>query len=182
VSSLRSRREDDEKAENFTDEGLNFPSVNELRYAGHHFLLAISSIEQKKQAENFQQAANHAKRAVYDACEEILLYCNQAIRKFDKDYATVIVADIVPNYFEIKATADKASELLEEGRAAYEEREQFFEVAERHVDVSIENVKMLQNSRSELNKKLRDEKKKTWSIMIMLATLLLAVVALIIQG
>ncbi len=58
-----------------TSDGVVIPSINELRYFGYHLLQAILDEHDSEQInEQLKKAESHAKRAIYDASESIVLY------------------------------------------------------------------------------------------------------------
>jgi len=48
---------------------LTIPAINELRYAGYHFIRAGSANNDETRAENVSKAVKYCKRVMYDAVE-----------------------------------------------------------------------------------------------------------------
>jgi hypothetical protein len=78
---------------------LSIPSINELRYAGHHILNAIQEDESQKILRELDKANRHTKRAYYDAVESVLLYSLDEIKIFDNEYKIIPeTLDVIDNY------------------------------------------------------------------------------------
>ncbi len=60
--------------EQITSEGVLIPSINQLRYAGHHIVRSLLSDDAKEPQAERVKAINHVKRAIYDIDESLLIY------------------------------------------------------------------------------------------------------------
>lgn len=95
---------------------IPIPAHNELRYAGHHFLQAISDDVELVDEEQLRRAKNHCERAMYEAAEAGILSALDSIRTFRLDYKDVVVGDVVGGYTEKLVSAKRAQDLLARGR------------------------------------------------------------------
>ena len=75
LSSLFQRAEKSVKKAEHIDDGIIIPSINELRYFGYHILIAMQNENNREEVlSEFKKAEGHAKRAIYDASEAIVLF------------------------------------------------------------------------------------------------------------
>jgi hypothetical protein len=91
-------------------EGLDIPSINELRYFGWHLLKALT----KNNLEELNKAKNHAKRAIFDACEAQIVSNLTAIEKFQDDYRIVNVSEVLRNYSDLMVSAETAKVFIQD--------------------------------------------------------------------
>ena len=86
-------------AEILTDDlqGILFPAVNELRYAGFHAAKALL-LEDRAQEESYVSALRHCYRACYDALDIQIQYCLTECRRFQNEYRLISISDVVKNY------------------------------------------------------------------------------------
>lgn len=80
-------------------DGLDIPSINQLRYVAHHLLKAL--IKDTGTAE-IDKAINHAQRSLFDAHEAHSIGVLSSINKFMVDYQLVNVPVVLPKYIAIK--------------------------------------------------------------------------------
>ena len=71
-------------------QGLLFPAVNELRYAGFHASKALT-LDGDDQKEAYESAERHCRRACYDAIDVQIQYCLCECRRFQNDYRLVLI-------------------------------------------------------------------------------------------
>ncbi|MCB1699544.1 MAG: hypothetical protein H6985_02630 [Pseudomonadales bacterium] len=80
---------------------LSVPSINELRYCGHHLVKALErGADAEKQGEELKKAFRHCKRASFDAVELGIIRKLEIIRTFEYDYRKSLVTDVWPDYVE----------------------------------------------------------------------------------
>lgn len=134
------------------------PAHNELRYAGHHYLKARSDDGTDTDLDQLQRAIAHCQRAAYEAADAGIMSALDMIHIFMNDYRRIVVADIVPNYGEIKRTSREAQRLLSQAREhtgdvpiVNEEYRQMFLILKEHVEA-------LEDHRDELNKRIQNER------------------------
>ncbi len=63
---------------------VQIPAINELRYAGHDVLLAITD-DGAVDIEAFGKAKSHCERAMYEAAEAGIMFCLDSHRGLQKD-------------------------------------------------------------------------------------------------
>ena len=81
-------------------EGLAFPPVNELRYAGQHLCRALVETDDGAKEKHYQDALGHCRRASYDALEILLSYYLERCIKFQDDYRQVVITDVLKSYLD----------------------------------------------------------------------------------
>lgn len=155
-------------------EGLIFPAVNELRYAGNHLIQALNESEFSSQMANYEKALRHCERSVYDIFDAEILFCIRKLDTFIDDYRMILIGEVIPDYQECcrqidqirlkrdRDAAPKNWENLESDLAGLQEIRQKFEVA-----------------RPELNKKvqctIRERRRFTLSIALTILGILVSV-------
>ena len=97
---------------------ISIPAHNELRYAGHHFLQAISDDVELVDGEQLRRAKNHCERAMYEAAEAGIISALDSIRAFRQDYKDIVVGDVLGGYADKLVLAKRAQELLARGCSA----------------------------------------------------------------
>jgi len=78
-------------------QGLLFPAVNELRYAGCHAAKALA-LEGDDQKSAYESALRHCQRACYDAFDIQIQFCVGQCRMFQEDYKLVVISAVIPDY------------------------------------------------------------------------------------
>lgn len=113
-------------------EDLNIPSINELRYVGHHLCKAFSEgISVAAQAEEFKRAQRHAERASYDAIELGIIAQLEAIRDFQLDTKNDDLSKTWPNYIDDMEKVESAKKFILE-HSVSRERENYFADCSAH--------------------------------------------------
>lgn len=112
IFDLFSRAEQTIKLVENLGEGLTFPAVNQLRYAGQHLLKSDCADNENSKEEHLKKAKYHCQRAIYDASEIGVIHYLEEIRIFQDDYKQVVVTDIVLNYSDTLKKAKKAREFI----------------------------------------------------------------------
>ncbi len=171
--------------ENLEDGGLPLPAINQLRYVAFHLLRAENIVEDKIKDEELRKAKNHCQRAIYDAIEIGIIHLLDKIKVFQMDYKLVSIVDIVPSYIPICKRADEITYFLSEAsRRSIEDhsnnRGDYYEKSNELFNELQENVKLLDYSRPELNKKLQ-KSRITFiiSISALIASFLSVIIAII---
>ena len=117
--------------EQITSEGVLIPSINQLRYAGHHIVRSLLSDDAKERQAERVKAINHVKRAIYDIDESLLIYYIESAVCFKEKYNdSGFVTGVVTDYPEKLATLDEANksiQQLRENNNNYQDREQFYQ-------------------------------------------------------
>jgi hypothetical protein len=152
------------------NEGLAFPSVNQLRYAGFHIASALKETDLAEQEEQWKRATRHCQRAIYDASEMALVYCLEEYKSFKIDYKTVDVSPSVPDYLDIVKKIRETQELIKSTDCAT--REDKYDDCQRYFKEVKPLIDRLNDARSELNKRLKIQRRKVWfAIFTILITL-----------
>ena len=152
-----------------TGQGADIPAVNELRYAGHHVLQSIVANEAKNIAardEQLVKAMKHCARALYDVYDSAVFYRLSQFSNFQQDYATVDVAESVPDYAEIVRRIQGALARLRNARLAQSDRSSFYTAVVECYPQLEQDVECLESARDELNKVLgrqREQKVRLWA-------------------
>ncbi|MGL6226602.1 MAG: hypothetical protein ACRC10_08245 [Thermoguttaceae bacterium] len=167
--------------ENETIQGLIFPSVDQLRYAGFHFVqsqkLQISGKSDsgnEKFKQQIEKAINHCRRSIYDTNDAIIQFLMGECRQFQSDYRNTVVSTIVTTYMDDCSNLENVK--CELSRASRYEltNEQLIGWKTGLVEISAR----WNRSREELNKVLRADLKKARDSVIMLAGVIIAAVTL----
>lgn len=141
--------------------GLSFPAVNQLRYAGRHFIDSADLGSDEDRDEQLRRAKRHCQRAIYDAMDIGIDFCVSKIELFKSDYRKVTVTDIIPSYIEIIQKTEEAHNFIEQARTDSDCRENYYVEAEEHYDVLRGFLPLLDIARQELNKKLNKQFKQS---------------------
>jgi hypothetical protein len=96
--------------------GIVIPSINELRYFGYHILKALI-VEEDHAPElvsrEIEKAKGHAKRAIYDASEALIVYYLEKAANFHTRHeSSACVTDVLPNYVEELQQLERISSVL----------------------------------------------------------------------
>lgn len=113
-------------------EDLNIPSINELRYAGHHLCKALKAeIDQDDQAEELKRALRHCHRASYDAVELGIIAQLETIRDFQRSSSGADITKHWPDYLENMQTVEAGQKFIQQ-QSVKRERESYFEGCNAH--------------------------------------------------
>ena len=131
---------------------ISIPAINELRYAGHHLLKALTSDDGEVFKRELRKTESHCQRAIYEASESGILYFLGLVNEFAGDFKDVSITQVIPDYVSILSLAKKAREQLSAGRLNRDSAEKqaadymttFHQLAEK--------IELLDVSRGELNK------------------------------
>ena len=131
---------------------IQIPAINELRYAGHHVLLAITD-DGTVDMEAFGKAKSHCERAMYEAAEAGIMFCLDSIEDFRRTYSDLVVSDVISDYANRLARAQVALDLIVRGRSG---RSSVAEHVATYMDAFRalrETVQLFDASRDDLNAK-----------------------------
>lgn len=153
-------------------EGLDIPSINELRYFAWHLLKALTS----NNLDELNKAKNHAKRAIYDACEAQIVANLTAIAQFKNDYRLINVTEVIKNFTDLMIAAENARIFIKDRNG--ESREDYYEKCQEHV-VILENINtVLAAARNDLNVKIADKRTQSFRYFLTISvTIFLAILA-----
>jgi hypothetical protein len=174
------RRADEfcKEVQSFIEEA-GIPAINEMRYAGHHLLLALDDDGTISGGADIVKATNHAHRACYEAGEAGILCALDKISNFKSDYRTVTVSVVVSNYTEILRKAEEAKARIVAERDQAEDRNSDYEDF-RSIFLELkEHCNNLDIARDELNKSVKKETKDARRFVI---GVFIAIASLIVAG
>jgi len=150
-------------------DGLAFPPVNELRYAGQHLCRALVETDNGAKEKHYQDALDHCRRASYDALEILLSYYLERCIRFQDDYRQVVIADVLESYLDDRKVLNAITQ-----KTVYRDhfnRAQYFEDIQRDGEIIRDISEHWENARPELNKKVVKERRESrrWVIGIVIA-------------
>ena len=188
--ALFQRLEPLQKETELVAKGLDGAALNEARNAAHHLLVALCSTD--KCAEEIKKAENHAKRAIYDCHEAMLLNELEKFKVFNEDYKNTVVTDIIPDFIERCKQANSAKDGITKIRKSDAEnasddvrkyspdRNKLYEEITPFLAVIRENNRHLELARPELNKVIRKEnKERFWFFIVKLGGMLMFVITVL---
>ncbi len=154
---------------------LTVPAVNELRYAGYH---VSNYLENTERTDELNRAVGHCKRAIYDAYEASILYNIKGFRAFKRDYASVVVSEVLADYNDLHY---KVTTILKFVQSVDKEaKDQHYAVCSQYHDELKDIIEKLDSARDELNKKIRIERNKSFYVIIgTVIAFLSAIIALV---
>ena len=166
----------------FCDEAA-IPAMNEMRYAGHHLLRALGDDGSIVDMEQLRKAMSHCHRAQYEAAESGISFVLEKIRQFKEDYKSVVISECVKNYGDIIAAVRQAQKLLPgarsvegpDGKGRFPDPAKYMEIFR---DLR-EKWFMLENSREELAKIIRNNQREWRKFMIAIS---LTTIGILISG
>ena len=149
-----------------------------MRYAGHHL---IRHIDDTTKEDELRKAANHCKRALFDAYEAGILYDLVLFKKFKVDYSNSVVSSVVSDWIEIQKQVEEIKEFtIQYGKIDLDDRDthdpekvdsdenprvQHFEECERCFLNMRDISKKLEYSRDDLNNIIKKEQ-RNWMLAI----------------
>jgi hypothetical protein len=148
-------------AELITSEGVLIPSINELRYVGHHIVRSLLSDDAKEIQAERVRAINHVKRAIYDIDESLLIYYIESAVNFkekynDSGFTTEVVTDY-PEKLAMLDEANKSIQQLREDNNNYRDREQFYQKLNPYLDKLSKIVAIFEQSAPLIANKQQDK-------------------------
>ncbi|MER8952572.1 hypothetical protein NKH98_07490 [Mesorhizobium sp. M0833] len=158
------------------------PAINELRYAGYHYINACRSGGTSPAPTEMIKAVNHCRRATYEAAEAGILMALDEIRSFRTDYKTIVVSEVVPNWPVILTEAQGAVEHLRKSRehgddrkSDYTRHRDLFRTLKSHCD-------LLESSRDDLNNKIRGGIRETRRFLLNSGLTVLGIAVAVVLG
>ncbi|MDO4568810.1 MAG: hypothetical protein Q4D38_00320 [Planctomycetia bacterium] len=158
-----------------TFEGLAFPVINELRYAGNHVIRAIDSDNADAAHENYNKAISHCVRAVYDVYDAQILYVLGEIAWFNKEYSKTVITNAIPNYIEL---LNEVSKIRDSYARRTDSKEEDWRLSLESLTRLKEILGTFNTARSELNKHICQ---KNWEWIISVVAILLSLTSLLMQ-
>ena len=159
---------------------LSIPSINELRYAGHHLLKATQEIEELKILEELDKANRHTKRSYYDAIEASLLYKLKEIQQFDEEYR--IIPETLTVIHDYNSKISKISNIVEKIQEIdAETREEKYKIIDKYYNSIKEiNNEFKMSVSTIVNLIDRNEQIQQKEHRKFIITILLAIVAIVV--
>jgi len=155
-------------------DGLDTPAVNQLRYAGRHLLNSLTGKTSIAPEQEYERAVAHVKRASFDALDSGIIYCLREIQFFRNDYRKIEIT--TPGYLNIISSARKAKYLLDKARKDFDNRHEYYQEARKHFKLLKEACEVLEDTRSEQNKRLSSHNRKIFiTYMFLFGTILSAI-------
>ena len=99
----------------FRDEAV-IPAMNELRYAGHHFIHAIVSDDISVTLRELKSSRSHCERALYESSEAGMTAAGLEIIKVRDDYPSLNLEKLIPGYGGYVTEVRKAQQMVVKGR------------------------------------------------------------------
>ena len=160
-------------------DGLDIPSINELRYVAFHLLKSMTT---DNTLQELEKAKNHAQRSLFDAHEAQAIDVLSRINKFLEDYRLVNVKAAMPNFIQLQAEVISLKNTIKEfpqGDDRHEKYQKIAEVISRLIQISNE----FEASRHILNVQIQEKATTTtrWFIGIG-ATLVVAVIGMLLRS
>ena len=158
-----------------TGEGLIFPAVNELRYAGQHLCRSLDAATSADAVEEMERATRHVRRAIYDAYDAGINFYIEKCRSFKDDYKNEVPSAVNPDYVsEKKKLQDLTDTIAEEDR---QEKETYAGIKQQQFILVRDITTKWELCREELNTKIRKDK---FTSRIMISSLVVAISGLIV--
>lgn len=162
---------------------LSMPSINQLRYAGHHLLSALTG-EEVDSKEAMKKAEHHCQRAIYDASDSVIVYFLENIRLFKKDFKNVEILPNFPAYADIREKAREGMDFITKARADGESRHQYYKGCREIVVILRQCNNRMEDAREDLNKAIRLKNQdvyRTWlTITISVISVIIAAIAAVL--
>lgn len=155
-------------------QGLLFPAVNELRYAGYHIAQATSE-SGDDQIKSIKKAVNHCHRACYDALDAQIQYCINRCFVFKDDYRKVVISHVLPGYNDECVRLDDINEEL---KNTNNKEERWRKIKTYLADVQSIHKKW-DRSRDELNKMLEEKRNARFYQVVVISVGTVAAIAAI---
>lgn len=159
-------------------DGLDIPSVNELRYVAFHLLKSMTTAST---VDELQKAKNHAHRALFDAHEAQAIDILSNINKFFHDYRLVDVKAGMPDFVQKRAEVISLKAKIKEFPQGDDRQESYRQIAEVNQRL-IQICNEFEASRHILNVQMADKATATrrWVIGVGLA-ICMAIVGLFLK-
>ena len=166
---------------NFGDDVL-IPANNELKYAGYHFLDSIGDDGSLVNGDELKRAVGHCHRAMYESADAMLIKSLRDIKQFQTDYSRTLLIDLVPCYLTILKDANEAQSVSAKKRRHNEGpmivNDEYLALCRKMRD----HCHSLDLVRPELNKKMKQEDKKTRTAVISICVMIFGIVISLITA
>ena len=139
------------------DGDIVVPSINELRYVGYHLIRALASEHPSIEPE-LNKAADHARRAIYDAAEAQVIFFLEKVKSFQERHRKAAsVTDVVSDYLGLMQQVEQAKKQISETRQRElpVSRSEYYQQCEPHIQALKKIVTQLDLAEPEIAKKER---------------------------
>lgn len=163
-------------------DGLDIPSINELRYVGYHVLNALVADHAYGRDLELDKAKRHVQRAIYDAYEARTMNVIDQIDLFMDDYRLIQVSLVIKDYASLKVEVDQVRRFIGDVQKQADSRDEKYQGCEQHLKRLEEINTQFQAARDDLNVIIAQKRRETlrWLVGVVIAVLV-AVVGLVVK-
>jgi len=155
-------------------DGLDTPAVNQLRYPRRHLLNSLTGKTSIAPEQEYERAVAHVKRAICEALDSGIIYCLQEIQLFRNDYRKIEIT--IPGHLNIISLARKAKHLLDKAHKDFDNCHEYYQEARKQFKLLKEACEVLEDTRSEQNKRLSSYNRKIFiTYVVLFGTILSAI-------
>lgn len=174
--------------EQITGDGIFIPSINELRYTGYHIVRSLQ--KEQNTLEEINKATNHAKRAIYDIDEALLIFYLAKIQEFKERYKkSTSITEIISDYSKKLVIINQSKDTIQDirnNKNSYKNRELFYKECEPHINKLKEIYIELESAIEEINKKDQEKEdikiKSARNFQINIALIILGIIVSTVIG
>lgn len=142
------------RVQNYRDEA-GVPAINEIRYAAYHLTESVSDSGQIDNEQELLKAVRHYQRATYEASEAGILHALQQIKKFQSDYSSVVIGEIVDGWHDCLTICQEAQDNVGTDRETGDDRDLDHAAHEKRFDQLVDISRKCDVARDDLNAKIR---------------------------
>lgn len=178
--SLFSEAENKVKEAEEIDGAISVPSINELRYVGYHLTRALANEDPVEVEQELIKAANHARRAIYDASEAQIIFLLEKVKDFQiRHRQSASVTEVISDYITLMECAEAAKGQIATVRNKNipVDRPEYYQLCQPHIDSLKKIVLRLELSEPEIYKK---ERKSARNYIITIAALVSTILGVVI--
>lgn len=135
---------------------LATPLINELRYAAHHLLRALTA-QGSISIDDLHSAKKHCKRTIFDSSEIIIIDCLEQIRNFQKEFEVIELSPVIPDYLTHIKRVREIKDFVSDCSSMEKKEESYHKATELSEELK-KIVYILEDSKEEVRKAV----KKQW--------------------
>lgn len=152
-------------------EGIDIPSINELRYVTFHIIEAFKHNNPTIQADELRKAQRHCMRASYDAMELGLLQKLEAIAAFKESNRDIVISSVIPDFSSDMSRVQEISDwIASDSSSGREEKERYYSECEEKYK-ELHSMTLKYDSMSDELAKARKDKTSSGRVNILLVVL-----------
>lgn len=168
-----------------TLEGVVSPALNEIRYAGQHFIrcFGLDDMEQIKKCST--EAERHLRRAIYEAYDAGISFYIEKCHRFKTQYEMIPLTDVLTEYVKQLQSIERIQEeLIAENRTVEknDNKEEYSELKKPQFDTLKTISRQWEAGREELNKALKRKIREDRKFLLTTALAVLGILATIVFG